>query len=147
MINNRSCYMNTYSLCVAVVSLAVLSGCAGQRDSYRSLVSGEPPAISLSVGDKKEVLVISNGFPGWWGYYPAIKSLNTSVASVDCSSARSAVPFRKPGMLLGGERCYLTAHSEGETWLRTGNKFGLSNMDSEPTASDDQWVRLKVLPE
>ncbi len=138
--------MKAFQLCSAIVFVAVISGCAGQRDSYRALLSGEPPAINLAVGDKKEVLVVSNGFPGWWGYYPALKSLDTSVASVGCSSARSAVPFRKPGMTLGGERCYLTAHSTGETWLKRVNKFAVDGAEPELPGSDDRWIRLRVEP-
>ncbi|MEX1670223.1 hypothetical protein AB4876_14985 [Zhongshania guokunii] len=105
----------------------LLQACAGSRASYESLIEtkNDTAAIYLSVGETKEVLAISNGFPGWWGIYPGVASVSPEIASVSCRDKRSAIPFRAPGLVLGGEVCYLTANSLGETWLIHGNKFNL----------------------
>lgn len=101
----------------------LLQACAGSAARYESLIEtqNDTTAIFLSLGDTKEVLSISNGFPGWWGIYPGVVSYSPEVASVSCKNKRSVIPFRSPGILLGGEVCYLTANSIGETWLAFGN--------------------------
>lgn len=105
----------------------LLQGCAGTRNSYTSLLedNNEMAVIRVSKGESVELLAIGNGFPGWWGYYPGVISSAPQIASVDCNEARSAVPFRKPGTVFGGEVCTLTAHEKGTTTLYFGNKFGL----------------------
>jgi hypothetical protein len=117
-------YVNTV---IIIVISVLLQACAGSRASYESLVETEndTAAIYLTVGETKEILSISNGFPGWWGIYPGVASISPDIASVNCKKARSTIPFRSPGVILGGEVCYLTANSPGETWLIHGNKHTL----------------------
>lgn len=121
----------------------LLQACAGSRASYEALIKSknDTAAIYLSVGETKEVLAISNGFPGWWGIYPGIASLSPDIASVSCNAERSIIPFRSPGVVLGGEVCYLTANKLGETWLIHGNKYNLDI--SSPELPDDK-VKLIV---
>jgi hypothetical protein len=117
-----------------VISLAfiivLLQGCAGSKASYESLIEtrGDESAIYLSVGQSKEVLSISNGFPGWWGRYPAIASFSPDIASVHCEA------------VFAGEVCYLTASEVGETWLQYGNKFTMDLTEPESQAN-----KIKVI--
>jgi len=122
--------MNFKMIKVAFV-IFLLQGCAGSRASYESLIEtrGDEPAIYLSVGQTKEVLSIRNGFPGWWGIYPAIASFSPEIASVDCQE------------VIGGEVCYLTANEVGEAWLQYGNKF---NMDMREPESQHHKIRVVV---
>lgn len=112
----------------------LLQGCAGVRNSYESLLDAKSdnPLIVLKVGDKREVLAVGDGFPGRWGYHPAIASHDPEVASVTCNKARSFIPFREPGTVFGGERCYIEAHKTGITWLLSGNKYTLRRMLEAP---------------
>ncbi|RDH80686.1 MAG: hypothetical protein DIZ80_16800 [endosymbiont of Galathealinum brachiosum] len=105
----------------------LLQGCAGTRHSYEKLVeeTDKDTAIFMSVGESTEVLAVGNGFPGWWGYYPAITSTSPTVASVKCRDSRSFIPFREPGIIFGGEICDLTANENGESFLLFGNKWNL----------------------
>ncbi|CAA0089099.1 Uncharacterised protein [Zhongshania aliphaticivorans] len=118
-----------YSCVIWVVILVLLQGCAGTRNSYKSLMENrdDVSAVYLKVGETKEVLAISHGFPGWWGVYPAIISLSPEIASVSCKQQRSLIPFRAPGLILGGRVCYVSANSVGNTWLKQGNEFTLSS--------------------
>jgi len=85
----------------------------------------------LKVGERLEVLAVGNGFPGWWGYYPGIISSNPSIASIDCEPGRSLIPFREPGIVFGGERCYLETKRAGIAQLITGNKYSLEYQREE----------------
>ncbi|MCK4839636.1 MAG: hypothetical protein KAS94_12615 [Desulfobulbaceae bacterium] len=115
----------------------------------------------LKVGEKREVLAVGNGFPGWWGYYPGIISSDRSVASIDCETGRSLIPFREPGIVFGGERCYLKAKKVGVAWLFTGNKYTfpheIKEVDSDKLSEDmrfsaksdteDRGIKVKVMPD
>ena len=152
-----------YLLVLCSVSVLSLSGCTGLRNSYKSLLDpdSDNPVIVLKVGEKREVLAIGNGFPGWWGYYPGIMSSDRSVASVDCEPGRSLIPFREPGIVFGGERCYLKAKKVGVAWLFTGNKFTfqheIKEVDSDklsedmrPSAKPDtehRSIKVKIMPD
>ncbi len=129
---------------IVLASVSVLlQACAGSRASYESLIEtkNDTAAIYLSVGETKEVLSISNGFPGWWGIYPGVTSVSPEIASVSCKKKRSAIPFRSPGVIIGGEVCYLTANSLGETWLIHGNKH---TMDiTSPNLPEDK-IKLVI---
>ena len=155
--------INAKLIVVVCSTVALLiSGCSGTRHSYESLLDAESenPVIVLKVGDKREVLAVGNGFPGWWGWYPAIVSQDQSVAIVECESARSFIPFREPGILFGGEVCYLKAQKIGLTWLFFGNKYTMqpinNEMDLERSTEDelhsplsdyaDKVITLKVVP-
>ncbi|WP_027874031.1 hypothetical protein [Spongiibacter marinus] len=113
-----------YLLC----AFCLLQGCAGARYSYKSLIEdeGDASVLRLTTGERVEVLVVGNGFPGWWGMYPGVISSASDIASIDCEDARSAVPFREPGMLFGGEVCMVSAHKKGAATLYFGNKFTLT---------------------
>lgn len=87
--------------------------------------SSNPPTIHLTVGEVTEVLARGDGFPGHWGYVLTIVSLSPEIASVSCIEKRSFIPFREPGVLFGGEVCYLTAKKPGETWIRETNLFSV----------------------
>ena len=102
----------------------LLQGCSGTRYSYKKLVeeSNHNSAIFISVGESKEILAVGNGFPGWWGHYPSVTSTLPTVASVKCNATRSFIPFREPGIIFGGEVCYLTANQHGESFLLFGNE-------------------------
>jgi len=89
----------------------------------------------IKLGEKCEVLAVGDGFPGWWGYYPGVISSDRRIASIDCEPGRSLIPFREPGIVFGGERCYLKAKKVGITWLFTGNKYTLQH-DIKETDSD-----------
>ncbi len=106
-------------LCLAFL----LSGCAGVRNSYESLldVHRENPVIVLKVGDIKEILSVGDGFPGWWGYYPGIASHDPAVASISCKRGRGLLPFREPGVIFGGITCHIEARKVGIAWLLEGN--------------------------
>ena len=110
------------------LAILFLQGCAGTRDSYTSLIeeTNDSAVLRISNGGTAELLAIGNGFPGWWGYYPGVISSAPEVASVDCQEARSAIPFRKPGVIFGGEICTLTARREGTATLYFGNTFTLT---------------------
>lgn len=107
--------------------LLLLQGCAGTRHSYTGLLEqGDGVSVlRLHTGDVVELLAIGNGFPGWWGYYPGVISSSPEIASIHCAKARSAIPFREPGVVFGGEVCRLTAHNAGRSTLYFGNKFAL----------------------
>ena len=116
---------------IAFVSITfLLQGCAGVITSYESLIEtrGEDSAIYLDVGETKEVLSISKGFPGWWGRYPAIASFSPEVASVNCEASNLS------------EVCYLTANEVGETWLSYGNQFTMDMREPESHAN-----KIKVI--
>lgn len=143
-----------YNIAVMLALLLFLQGCAGVRNSYESLFDSDAdkPLIVLEVGEKREVLAISNGFPGWWGYYPAIASFDPEVASVVCEKGRSLIPFRKPGIVFGGERCYIQTHKIGSTILVPINQYLLrysKETDSYELSSDvgfpEDWITLKVV--
>ena len=129
---------------------------------FRSLdPDSDKPVIVIKVGEKHEVLAVGNGFPGWWGYYPVIMSSDRSVASVDCEPGRSLIPFREPGIVFGGERCYLKANKVGVAWLFTGNKHAflheIKEVDSDKRSEDmrfsaesdteDRGIKVKVMPD
>lgn len=137
-----------------VVSLALLlflQGCIGVRNSYESLLDkdADEPLIVLEVGDRREVLAVGNGLPGRWGYYPAIASHDPKVASVTCEEGRSFIPFREPGIVFGGERCYIQAHETGTTWVLPGNKYSLRSIleDDVFTQVPGETGPLSVRPE
>lgn len=115
-----------------IISLVLISfllqGCAGTRYSYKSHLQKEGDASVLRVqkGDSIELLAVGKGFPGQWGYFPWVISSSPDIARVDCKEARSVVPFREPGILLGGEVCRLTAQKAGKLMLYFGNKYNLS---------------------
>jgi len=122
-------------------------GCAGTRESYQSLLddSTSSPTIYMSVGETKEVLAIGDGFPGWWGYYPAMLTQSVDIASVDCKKKHSLVPFREPGIIFGGSVCYLTAHKPGETLAIYGNQFTLAlRMKETQFPDNDSWINIIV---
>lgn len=129
-----------------LLAAALLQGCAGQRESFEKLMDEGERVIRLEQGDRKEVLAIGNGFPGWWGYYPAIVSSDPSIASIDCVASRSAIPFRKPGLIVGGERCYISANALGETWIVQTNKFSNYQQETENLVTDDRRIRIVVSP-
>lgn len=112
--------------------IIMIQGCAGTRDSYTSALKETDPPNTLYIkkGQKVELLAIGNGFPGWWGYYPGVESSNTAIASIECIKKRSFIPFREPGILFGGEVCYLIGHHPGETTLFFGNKNSLLTEDN-----------------
>jgi hypothetical protein len=114
-----------YLLVLCSVSALSLLACTGLRNSYESLLApdSERPLIVLKIGESREVLAVGTGFPGWWGYYPGIISSDEDVASIVCEQGRSLIPFREPGIVFGGERCYLKAKEIGVAWLLTGNKY------------------------
>jgi len=116
--------------CLLILSL---SACNGVRNSYEPLLSphSDKPVMVLKVGERLEVLAVGNGFPGWWGYYPGIISSNPSIASIDCEPGRSLIPFREPGIVFGGERCYLETKRAGIAQLITGNKYSLEYQREE----------------
>ncbi len=130
---------------IVVFSVATLVGCAGVRPSYMSLIEHavDGPAISMKLAQSREVLAISNGFPGWWGVYPTVVSASPEVASVTCAFARSWIPFRAPGVLIGGEVCQLHANRVGETWLLYGNKFAM-DISAEGIARDEKAVKVII---
>lgn len=115
-------------LALTLITTFLFCGCAGTRESYLSLIdeTTDSPTIVMRVGESKEVLAIGNGFPGRWGYYPALRTLDTSVASVTCREQRSVIPFREPGVIFGGSVCFLTAHRVGETCAQYGNQFTMA---------------------
>ncbi len=134
-----------YLLVLCSVSVLFLSGCNGSRKSYESLLTpdSENPVAVLKLGAKREVLAVGDGFPGWWGYYPGIISSDRSIASIDCEPGRSLIPFREPGIVFGGESCYLKANKIGVTWLFIGNKYTLQHdikeVDSDNLSEDRQF--------
>lgn len=133
---------------MAVIAATILAGCAGVKHSFHALIepTAESSAISLTLAQTREVLVVSNGFPGWWGMYPTVISAAPEVASVTCSFARSWFPFRAPGLVLGGEVCQLSAHRVGQTWLLYGNKYTL-DMSAAEIARDERAVKVIVTGE
>lgn len=135
-----------YALVLGLIFALLAQGCAGARHSYRSLVdvSAHSPTIFLSLGETEEVLAIGNGFPGWWGFYPSMLTLDPNIASVHCEQKRGLLPFRKPGVLLGGTVCYLTAHAVGYTWMKYGNEFTLEE-EIRYVDSPGQDSRIKIV--
>ena len=100
----------------------------------------------MKVGETKEALVVSHGFPGWWGMYPAVVSSDSSVAQISHKKKRSYIPLRKPGLILGGKVYYMTALKPGETHLMYGNLFQLQR--ALQTKNHDARViekRIKVV--
>lgn len=135
------------SLFLVLMITLLLGGCAGTRESYHSLLdeTTSPPTIYMSVGEIKEVLAIGNGYPGWWGWYPAMLTQSADIASVDCKQKRGFIPFREPGVVFGGAVCYLTAHKIGETLAQYGNQSTLATEMGETELSDhDRWIRIVV---
>ena len=147
------------SLLPLLLALLLVQGCAGVRNCYQSLLDpGSPsPQITLRVGEKREVLAIGTGFPGWWGYYPGIASHNPMVAEITCEDGRSLIPFREPGIIFGGEHCYIETRKSGIAWLLTGNKMLLNGIlertdftkvtgeGETPSEVAGTWIKLKVL--
>lgn len=147
------------SLFPLLLALLCVQGCAGVRNSYQSLLDSEstPPQITLKVGEKREVLAIGTGLPGWWGYYPGMASHNPAVADINCEPGRSLIPFREPGIIFGGERCFIEARKVGMAWLLTGNKLALRQMmegidfskvpgeGGAPSGVAGKWIKLKVI--
>lgn len=145
-------------LLTLLLALLFVQGCAGVRNSYQSLLEPEstPPQITLKAGEKREALAIGTGLPGWWGYYPGIASHNPAVADITCEKGRSLIPFREPGIIFGGERCFIEARKVGMAWLLTGNKFVLGQMmegidfskpgeGGVPSGVAGKWIKLKVV--
>ena len=131
---------------VFMITLLV-GGCAGTRESYQSLLDDttSSPTIYMSVGETKEVLTIGDGFPGWWGYYPALLIQSPDIASVYCRQEHSLVSFREPGVIFGGSVCYLTAHKAGETLAIYGNQFTLAlRMKETQFPDNDSWINIIV---
>jgi len=147
------------SLFPLFLMLLFVQGCAGVRKSYESLLDPDSakPLITLKVGEKREALAVGNGFPGWWGYYPGIASHDPIIADITCEDGRSLIPFREPGIIFGGERCYVETRKAGIAWLLIGNKLALSRMMEEtdfskvtgegayPPGMHKQWIKLKVV--
>ncbi|MCK4865169.1 MAG: hypothetical protein KAT06_07040 [Gammaproteobacteria bacterium] len=145
---------------IGIASL-LLSGCTGVRNSYESLLDKNTakPVITLQVKEKREILVVGNGYPGWWGYKPGIISQNPEIASIECEKGRSFIPFREPGIIFGGETCYLKTRKPGVAWLLIGNEFilesiieeinrnGLAEDNHFPFIPDgaNMWIKLNVL--
>lgn len=150
--------MKRKSLLPLLLALLSIQGCAGVRNSYQSLLepNSPHPRITLKVGEKREVLAIGTGFPGWWGYYPGIASHDPMVADITCEDGRSLIPFREPGIIFGGERCYVETRKAGMAWLLTGNQLALRHMMEEtdfskmtgdggvPSCGPAKWIKLQV---
>lgn len=146
------------SLLPLLLALLFVQGCAGVRNSYQSLLDpgSTKPRITIRVGEKHEFLAIGTGFPGWWGYYPGIASHAPDVADITCENGRSLIPFREPGIIFGGERCYVEARKTGIAWLLTGNQMALRQMMEQidfskltgeggvPSEVAGTWIKLKV---
>lgn len=142
-----------------LLTLLFVQGCAGVRNSYESLLDegSAKTWITLKVGEKREALAVGNGFPGWWGYFPAIASHNPDVADIFCEEGRSLIPFREPGIIFGGTRCFIETRKAGVAWLLTGNKYMLSRTieetdfskvtgeESSPPGAHTKWIKLKVV--
>ncbi|WP_041933009.1 hypothetical protein [Cycloclasticus zancles] len=122
--------MMNFKIIAFAFIVVLLQGCASARTSYESLIEtrGDDSAIYLAVGETKEVLSISNGFPGWWGVYPAIVSFSPETASVNCEASKWS------------EVCYLTANEVGETWLTYGNQYTI-----DISAPESQANKTKVI--
>lgn len=131
-------------ICLMASVVALSQGCAGQRESYKKLMDQDLRVIRLTLDSREEVLAIGNGFPGWWGYYPEVVSGDSRIASIDCVASRSAIPFRKPGMVFGGERCFLTANAPGETWIIQTNKFANFGQQTDQLATNKNRIRVVV---
>lgn len=142
-----------------LLTLLIIQGCADVRNSYESLLDtgSVKPLITLKVGETHEVLAVGNGFPGWWGYYPAIVSHDPEVADVYCRKGRSLIPFREPGLIFGGVRCDVVTHKAGVAWLLYGNQFVIlstlretdfskvTGEDNYPPGKGEYWIKLKVV--
>lgn len=111
-----------------VLLWVLLQGCAGTRHSYQSQLEASAglSILRMATGERREALAIGDGFPGWWGYYPSLISLSPEVVSVQCQATRSWIPFREPGLIFGGQICYLQAHQPGTSILLFGNRHHLS---------------------
>jgi len=108
--------------------------------------------IVLAVGDTYEVLAVGDGFPGRWGYYPSIASHDPAVASIVCKKGRGVIPFREPGIIFVGERCYIQTHKIGSALLVPISQHSLrysEETDSYELSSDvgfpGDWIRLEVV--
>lgn len=112
----------------ALLAAILLQACAGVRYSYQSALdtSADSQQLRLEVGDSIELLAIGHGFPGYWGYYPWVISGAPEIATVVCTNARSLIPFREPGLIFGGKRCYLLAKKPGQLMLFFGNRSTVS---------------------
>jgi hypothetical protein len=133
---------------LVVLATTLMGGCAGVTTSYESLLIQDDDtntsAVYLTLGDTEQALAVSNGFPGWWGYYPSIMSLSPEIVGVECDQERSHIPFRDPGVIFGGTVCYLTAKGVGEGWILYGNLHTMpENLDSQTLA--DHKGRIKVI--
>lgn len=100
-----------------ILMLSILSACAGVRLSYQSALNADQNALNVCIAEEVEVLAVGNGFPGWWGIYPTVVSNDPSVAKIQCLAARSAVPFREPGVVFGGTVCTVRGEQSGRTHL------------------------------
>ena len=111
-----------------ILIACLLQGCAGARYSYLTELekSHDGQVLHVNKGETLELLAVGHGFPGYWGYYPGVILAPTNIASIDCKQARSVVPFREPGVLLGGTVCNLSVHKQGMATLYFGNKFTLN---------------------
>jgi hypothetical protein len=119
-------------LAIVFAAVLLLAGCAGVRNSYESMLdagtAADKPVMTLKVGERSEILAIGDGFPGWWGYYPGFVSLNSDVATITCEAGRGFIPFREPGVIFGGETCYIEALKVGVAWLLKGNRHTFYNV-------------------
>jgi hypothetical protein len=102
-----------------------IQGCSSVSYSYLSALSEteQSEVLYMNQGESTELLAISNGFPGWWGFYPVVRSSNTSIASVECNKGRGYIPFRDPGIIFGGEVCNLIGYKPGKITLLFGSEF------------------------
>ena len=128
---------NIRAMILVSIAVSFLQGCAGVRNSYVTQLdaSSDDPLLRVEKGEVVEVLSVGNGFPGWWGYYPGVKTSAPNVASVECKPSRSMTPFREPGVVFGGEVCHMLANEVGEATLFFGNKFNLSAENHEERVS------------
>lgn len=139
-------FKNKSPLLMLMITI-LLVGCAGSRLSYQSLLDETtiPHTIYMSVGEKKEVLAVGNGFPGWWGFHPSMLTQSPRIASVDCRQKRGFIPFREPGVVFGGYVCCLTAHKTGETLAQYGNAITLRRDITETKLTDyGRWIKIVV---
>ena len=129
-------------LSALISAAALLQACAGVRDSSADLTTNidDQAVMTVARGEVNELLAIGNGFPGWWGYYPAFISSKPDIASIECEDARSFIPFREPGIIFGGKICSLHAHQVGETTLFFGNKWALGD-----TSQADRTIKVNVI--
>lgn len=129
-------------LSALIATAALLQACAGVRDNSADLTTNvnDQAVMTVARGDVNELLAIGDGFPGWWGYYPAVISSNPDIASIECADARSYIPFREPGIIFGGTVCSLHAHQVGETILSFGNQWTLKD-----NSQADKTIKITVI--